>query len=268
MEYLSEACSNPCYQGFRKGGIKIASLLHFKMLVFYILILLSPYKVYAQELSPGDELNFGTSLHGRTALTKPDVNFDSTETSVFGNVDSLFGEVQPKLLPEHMSFMEKLLWGENGLTRETGLVNPLSPEERGYELSIRRSMLTAHQIGGFTTLALMLTADYFGQRVIDGHRRSGDTHQTFVAATIISYSLTALLAVLSPPPLIRRDEESTTSIHKTLAWVHAAGMIATPILGGMIGGRRHFNISKAHFHQIAAYITTAVFASAMIVVTF
>jgi hypothetical protein len=194
-------------------------------------------------------------------------DFDSTQ-SVFGNVDSLMAETEPKLLPENISFMENFLWGENGLTRKVGIVGSLSPQEREYELKIRRTMLTAHQIGGFATLAMMLTADYFGQRVIDGNRRMGDIHQSLVAATIISYSLTGLLAILSPPPLIRREESSTTTLHKTLAWIHVAGMVLTPILGSMIGGRRHFNIDKAHYHQIAGYITTAVFASAMIVVTF
>ena len=174
-----------------------------------------------------------------------------------------------KLLPSNISFMENELWGENGLVRQIGLASPLTPQVRKHELEVRRTMLTAHLIGGITTFALMATTDYFGQRVIDGRRDLGDTHQAFVAATIISYSVTALLAVLAPPPLIRRDNEtSTTTIHKTLAWIHAAGMIATPILGSMIGGRRHFNISKAHFHQIAGYITTTVFAAAMLSLIF
>ena len=180
---------------------------------------------------------------------------------------------QPKqaLLPENISFGEKLFWGENGIFRKTGVVSELSPEERKSELSIRRTMLTAHQITGFTTVALMLTTVYFGQRTIDNHlnRSLGDTHQKFVDATIVTYSLTALLAVLSPPPMIRRDdEESTTTLHKTLAWIHAAGMIITPILGGMIGGRRSFNMDKAHFHQVAGYLTTAVFTASLLVITF
>ena len=179
-----------------------------------------------------------------------------------------FTETQPKLLPDKMSFMERGIWGENGLVRKLGIASPLTPDVREHELKVRRFMLTAHQIGGFTTLGLMLAAAYFGQRVIDGHTNLGDTHQMLVTATIFSYSLTGLLAVLSPPPLIRRDEESTTTIHKTLAWIHVAGMIVTPILGSLIGGRRHFNIDKAHYHQIAGYITTAVFATSMIVVTF
>ncbi len=239
-----------------------------ELIIFFIIILSLKYSINAQEMTANDDLNFGSKFLGHTALTKSDVEFDTTDVSVFGNVDSLFGEIQPKLLPENMSFMEKLLWGEGGLTREIGLVSPFSPEEREYELSLRRVMLTTHQMLGFATLAFMLTADYFGQQVIDGNRHLGDTHQSFVTATIVSYSLTGLLAILSPPPMIRRDEESTTTIHKTLAWIHVAGMILTPILGSMIGGRRHFNIDKAHYHQISGYLTTAVFASAMIVVTF
>jgi hypothetical protein len=80
--------------------------------------------------------------------------------------------------------------------------------------------------------------------------------------------VTGLLSVLSPPPLIRRDETSTTTIHKTLAWVHAAGMILTPILGLAINKRGTSISDKAHYHQIAAYITTAVFAASMIIITF
>ena len=105
----------------------------------------------------------------------------------------------------------------------------------------------------------MITAAYYGQRTIDNHmnRTFSNSHQEFVAGTIATYSLTALLAVLSPPPSIRRDdEESTTTLHKTLAWIHAAGMIITPIIGSMIGGRRNFNVNTAHFHQVAGYITT------------
>ncbi len=238
------------------------------LFLFFIILFSFSYSVKAQTLAEKSGFDFDNKIYGIAALTRPHFELDTTDQSVFGNVDSLFENTNTGLLPEKMSFMEKLLWGENGLVRKISLVGPLSAEERENELDIRRAMLTSHQIGGFATLALMLSADYFGQRVIDGHRRSGDTHQTLVTGTIISYSLTALLGILSPPPIIRRDETSTTTLHKTLAWVHAAGMIITPILGSMIGGRRHFNIDKAHFHQIAGYVTTAIFASAMIVVTF
>ncbi|HTR82216.1 MAG TPA: hypothetical protein VMM58_11360 [Bacteroidota bacterium] len=182
--------------------------------------------------------------------------------------DSLHPVQRSRLLPPNMSIMENGLWGEDGFLRKTGIVGPLTPQERKNELSLRRTMLTAHQVGGFVTLGLMWSAAYFGQQIIDGHPEFRRNHQYAVTATIISYSATGMLAILSPPPLIRRDEMSTTTIHKTLAWVHVAGMILTPILGGMVMHRRSTNVQMEHFHQISGYATTAVFTASMIVVTF
>jgi hypothetical protein len=128
-------------------------------------------------------------------------------------------------------------------------------------------MLVAHQIGGFVTLGLMASAAYAGQKIIDGNSGYRPYHQAFVAGTIATYSITGLLSILSPPPVIRRDEFSTTTLHKTLAWVHAAGMIITPILGSMIG-RRSSSTQKEHIHQLSGYITLTTFAASMITVTF
>ncbi len=200
---------------------------------------------------------------------QPDyLGFDSGNPLPADVVDSLPPPRVHRLLPANISFMEKALWGEDGFMRTSGIVPALTPEERENELGIRRSMLSLHQIGGFTSLGLMMATAYFGQRVIDNPRSRSlrNDHQTFVAATIATYSATGLLAILSPPPLIRRNEFSTTTIHKTLAWVHAIGMIVTPILGSMIGRQR--DSEKAHIHQIAGYFTTATFAASMITVTF
>ncbi len=189
--------------------------------------------------------------------------------SIDSPLDSLIQPTKHKLIPTNASFMEKYLWDEDGLFRKTGLASPLTPEVRKSELSLRRTMLTAHLIGGFVTLGSMITAAYYGQKIIDGNnsRSYRDNHQLFVTVTIASYSATGLLAVLSPPPMIRRDEISTTTIHKTLAWVHFAGMVLTPILGASIG--RHATSSqRAHFHQTAGYITTAALAASLIVITF
>ena len=184
--------------------------------------------------------------------------------------DSLPRPVQRKLLPDNMSFLERGLWGEHGLVRGIDIASPLTPEVRKHELAVRRTMLTMHQIGGFVTLGLMGAAVVYGQRSLDHlQRRDRELHQTYVTATIISYSATALLAVLSPPPLIRREgESSTTTLHKTLAWIHAAGMIATPLLGAAINRRGASFRDQARVHQIAAYITTSVFAASFVVVTF
>ena len=183
-------------------------------------------------------------------------------------VDSVISAPKQRLMPNNVSFMEKWLWGEDGVVRGIGLEPPLTPDERRSELSLRRTMLTTHQIGGFVTLGLMIGAVYFGQQIIDGHPEYRRNHQYFVTATIISYSATGMLAILSPPPLIRRNEVSTTTIHKTLAWIHVAGMIITPILGGMIKRRSSSAMQSEHIHQISGYLTTATFAASMIVVTF
>jgi hypothetical protein len=172
------------------------------------------------------------------------------------------------LLPQSMSIMERGLWGESGLLRSTGIASPLTPEVRKHELDVRRVMLTAHQIGGFVTLGLMISSVYTGQQYLNSNSRSyRRLHSNLVGWTMISYGTTAGLALFSPPPLIRRDETSTTTIHKTLAWVHFVGMIVTPIIGASL--RHSMNYDQlARFHQVSAYVTTAVFAASMIIITF
>jgi hypothetical protein len=203
--------------------------------------------------------------------------FSYARLQSFG-IDSIKQTTVRRLLPENISIMEKGLWGEDGFLRSTGIASPLTPQVRKSELNLRRTMLSTHQIGGFLTLASMLTAVYYGQKSLNdpnsGQRNDPyrGPHKTFIATTIVLYSATGLLAILSPPPSIRRDEISTTTIHKTLAWVHVLGMIVTPILGSTILKRgpigRYVDLNQARFHQISAYATTAVFAASMIVVTF
>jgi len=193
-------------------------------------------------------------------------------------LDSLTPLPKPRLLPPNMSFMEKGLWGEDGILRSTGIASPLTPQVRMSELRLRRAMLTTHQIGGFLTLASMIAAVYYGQKSLNdpnsGQRSDPyrNNHQLFVTTTIALYSATGVLAVVSPPPLIRRDEMSTTTIHKTLAWVHFIGMVVTPIVGGTILKRgpigRYVDLNQARFHQISAYVTVSALAASMIVVTF
>jgi len=199
----------------------------------------------------------------------PDVNPPAPDDSM--------PAVHPRLMPQNVSWMENMLWGESGLVRKIGIAGDLTPEVRKHELGVRRTMLTMHQIGGFVTWGLMVASCYTGQRVLNGDRQISDTHSMLVRTTIGAYAFTGLLAVLSPPPMIRREETSTTTIHKTLAWIHFVGMIITPIIGGMVwhfSGNRQTgrvlvqNDSEARFHQISAYTTTAVFTAAMVIMTF
>jgi hypothetical protein len=223
----------------------------------------SPYGSQSSLILP-EEYHHLVKASEFTGVSEPGnlfiAGFDSTSS------DTAPHPVKRKLLPDNMSFVERGLWGEHGFFRKVGITSDLTPESRKHELGIRRTMLVAHQIGGFVALGSMMTACYFGQRILDGNPGYRTNHEIAVTASIISYSATGLLAVLSPPPLIRRDEVSTTTIHKELAWIHFAGMVLTPILGGMIKHRTYDQ--QAHFHQISAYITTAAMAASMITVTF
>lgn len=219
------------------------------------------------------------ALHAQEQyVSQFDIDLQSYLTPEIERMDSLPRSTVRRLLPENISFMEKALWGEDGFLRATGIAAPLTPQVRKSELSLRRTMLVTHQIGGFLTLASMWTAVYFGQKSLNdpnsGQRKDPyrTRHQTFVTTTIVLYSATGLLAVLTPPPMIRRNEMSTTTIHKTLAWVHFIGMVVTPILGGTILKRgrigRYVDLNQAHFHQISAYVTASALTASMIVVTF
>ncbi len=171
-----------------------------------------------------------------------------------------------RLLPEKMSIVEKGLWGEKGFFRITGIA-PLTPEARERELKFRRTLLSIHQLGGFVTLGLMAVSGYYGKKVYDGKYEFIDKHRTLVRVTIASYTLTGLLALTSPPPLIRRDEGSV-KIHKTLAWIHSAGMIATAILGRNVRYSTNpddYNRLKK-IHMGVAIATFTSLASAMIVI--
>lgn len=171
------------------------------------------------------------------------------------------------LLPQKLSLIEKPLWGKQGFFRIIGLA-PLTPEAREKELKLRRTMLSLHQLGGFITLGLTATSVYYGQQVFNGKYEFFNAHRSFVRATVVSYYLTASLALFSPPSLVRHDKEtSSITIHKALAWIHFAGMISTPILGLSIKESSD-PIKTKQIHQISGYITLASLAAGMLVVTF
>ena len=246
------------------------------ILILLFFATLNGQKVYGQNFIPESTPSNALSFNLYPFSIYPHAIIDTTIEESSPEGDTLVQEEKPKLLPDKISFGERLFWGEHGVFRGLGIASPLTPEVRKHELSVRRAMLTMHQIGGFLALASMIGTAWTGQRTIDDpkNRALRNDHQKFILSTIITYSLTASLSILSPPPLIRREDGGgTTAIHKTLAWFHVAGMILTPILGSMVSqrgvkGSLGINIDKAHFHQYAGYITTAIFAASMIVITF
>ena len=69
--------------------------------------------------------------------------------------ENLINTEKPSLLPEKMLITQRVLWGEKGLFRKTGIAN-LTIENREKELIVHEKMLKAHQIIGYITFAGMI----------------------------------------------------------------------------------------------------------------
>ncbi len=241
--------------------------------------------------------NLSSSIRKSTSLYNSDIHHSlllETESQI--NNDGInnfnFNEIRPyedlildtsssaeentarRLLPKNMSWMENFLWGVHGIFRS----GELTAQKRKSELSLRRTMLTWHQRLGITTWFLMGATVLAGQLTLNGNRKYRDWHSPLADATIIGYGATALLAILSPPPLVRRSgEHDTVFWHKILAFVHAVGMIALPILANNIVSRsryngirgpERFNDARARVHQVTAYITYTAFTASIITIFF
>ena len=83
----------------------------------------------------------------------------------------------PPLLPARMVFTQRLLWGEKGVFRTTGL-SPLNMEQRQKELKVRRVMLTTHQVLGYATLAAMVAQGIIGGKLYNGDDSLYELHKT------------------------------------------------------------------------------------------
>ncbi|RYF78277.1 MAG: hypothetical protein EOO39_01855 [Cytophagaceae bacterium] len=178
------------------------------------------------------------------------------------------------LLPDHMLITQRLFWGKKGLMRITN-ASPLTTEGRSHELKVRRTMLKLHQIGGFVTLAGFIAQGIIGSQLYKAdasdYRRLKDLHENMATAINISYATTALLSLTAPPPAVgARRGLSTIKLHKYLAILHMAGMIATNVLANQISGRdgRPGHPELKPYHRAAAYTTFGAFATAIIVLKF
>lgn len=174
----------------------------------------------------------------------------------------------PALLPDHMLVTQRVFWGKKGLVRLVGAA-PLTAEGREKELKVRRTMLSLHQIGGFVTLAGFLAQGIIGAKLYnaqgDEYTRLKNLHEGMATAINISYGTTALLSLLSPPPAIgQRRGLSSIKLHKYLAIVHLAGMVATNVLAHQI----QHDYTLKPYHRAAAYTTFGAFAASIIVLKF
>ena len=175
--------------------------------------------------------------------------------------ESLINQEKPSLLPEKMLITQRVLWGEKGLLRKTGIVK-LSLENREKELIVREKMLKAHQIIGYITFAGMIYQGILGGKLYKGDYSVYETHKTLGKVVTATYFTGAGLSLFTPPPLVSRKKEGLSNIrlHKILANVHVPAMIVTNIYADkQQGNRSHKKIHKASAYTAVASYTLAMF---------
>ena len=181
----------------------------------------------------------------------------SQEEDLFNLLDNSTQETQ--LLPQRMVFTQKMLWGEKGLLRTTGIA-PLTMEQRQKELKLRRVMLTTHQVLGYVTLAAMVAQGIIGGKLYNGDFELYELHKDMADMVNIGYFTTAGLSLFTPPPLINKKIKGFSSIkaHKTLASIHFSAMVATNI----------YKDKNKEVHKAAAYTAFGSYAMAVLVFKF
>ena len=179
--------------------------------------------------------------------------------------ESLISTEKPSLLPEKMIISQRVLWGEKGLLRKTGIVK-LSLENREKELIVREKMLKAHQIIGYITFAGMIYQGILGGKLYNGDYSVYETHKTLGKVVTVSYFTGAGLSLFTPPPLVNRKREGLSNIrlHKILANVHVPAMIVTNIYAD----KQHGNRSHKKIHKASAYTAVASYTLAMFTIIF
>lgn len=169
--------------------------------------------------------------------------------------EALIDNENVQLLPDRMILSQKLIWGEKGLLRKTG-ISKLSIENREKELILREKMLKAHQIIGYVTFAAMIAQGIIGGKLYNGENDLYDTHKNLGNFVTASYFTGAALSLLAPPPLVSRNKEGLNNIkiHKILANIHVPAMIMTNV----------YKDKDRDKHKASAYTAFASYSFAML----
>ena len=173
--------------------------------------------------------------------------------------EALIDNENVQLLPDRMILSQKLIWGEKGILRKSG-ISKLSIENREKELILREKMLKAHQIIGYVTFAAMIAQGIIGGKLYNGENDLYDTHKNLGNFVTTSYFLGAGLSLLAPPPLVSKEIKGLNNIraHKILANLHLPAMIATNI----------YSDRDRDIHKASAYTAFASYTLAIIAITF
>ena len=139
-------------------------------------------------------------------------------------------------------------------------------------LDKRSHMLQMHQRLGLLAAIPMVASliSSGGAKQRRGSTTGRDVHMALGLATAGLYYTSAYYAIRAPK-IPGTPTRGHIKLHKTLAWVHGIGMIATPILGILAydqinRGERVHGIAKAH--APVAWITAIAYGTSIAAVTF
>jgi hypothetical protein len=139
----------------------------------------------------------------------------------------------------------------------------------------RRTMLSAHQAAGLTTLALMAATTIVGQLNYNDLYASDAqftgtyqvAHKGLAYGTTLGFVTTASLSLLAPAPVQRRDAYDAVTVHKVAVTGAALGLISQIALGitmanMMERGELENRDAFGRAHQVIGYTSLGFMAAA------
>lgn len=150
-------------------------------------------------------------------------------------------------------------------------------------LDKRTHMLKVHQTLGLLTLIPLAATVISSASATAGHKHNGSTivstntgnttgrdlHAALGSVSVGMYAATAWYAIRAPKvPGV--ESRGAIRLHKALVWIHAPGMVLTPVLGAMAfkqlnAGERVHGIASAH--AAVAWTTVAAYGASIVAVS-
>lgn len=146
-------------------------------------------------------------------------------------------------------------------------------------LNQRTHDLKVHQMLGLITLAPLVATvavsngatqkhdhQVPGSPVVEPSSQGVDLHAALGSTTVVMYAATAWYAIRAPRiPGVK--PRGAIRLHRDLVWIHAPGMVLTPILGSMALNQENNN-EKVHgiasAHAYVAWTTVAAYAASAV----
>jgi hypothetical protein len=146
-------------------------------------------------------------------------------------------------------------------------------------LNQRTHDLKVHQTLGLITLAPLIATvavsggatqrhnhDVPGSPVVEPSSASVDLHAALGSTTVALYAATAWYAIRAPK-IPGTKPKGAIRLHRDLVWIHAPGMVLTPILGAMALDEENKN-EKVHgiasAHAYVAWTTVGAYSAAAV----